>query len=144
MLKLASTVCTKCTAAAGAFPAKESLCTDCAVLQMLEARHMIVRNKLLVPLPAGNNHGWSTTSIVHLPRYAPRVVLGAEAVFKEVKTAQGQQLQQQSVQQQGQSSGSYVVRDDATVMQQVCQCDAYVQILQAESASPRCALIHCA
>eukprot|EP00878_Enallax_costatus_P028571 GHUV01030868.1.p1 GENE.GHUV01030868.1~~GHUV01030868.1.p1 ORF type:complete len:293 (+),score=116.82 GHUV01030868.1:458-1336(+) len=91
------------------------------VLKMLEARHMIVRNKLMVPLPANqNNHGWSTTSIVHLPRFAPRVVLGAEAVFKEVKTAQGQQLQQQSVQQQGQSSGSYVVRDDATVMQQIC------------------------
>lgn len=87
---------------------------------MLEARHMIVRNKLMVPMPnTANNSGWSTTSIVHLPRYAPRVVLGAEAVFKEVKTAQGQQLQQQAVQQQGQSSGSYVVRDDATVMQQV-------------------------
>lgn len=92
------------------------------LLQMLEARHMIVRNKLMVPMPAStNNSGWSTTSIVHLPRYAPKVVLGAEAVFKEVKTAQGQQLQQQAVQQeqQGQGSGNYIVRDDATVMQQV-------------------------
>jgi hypothetical protein len=49
---------------------------------MLEARHMIVRNKLMVPNGAGNATGWSMTSIVHLPRFAPQVALGSEAVFK--------------------------------------------------------------
>jgi hypothetical protein len=43
---------------------------------------MIVRNKLMVPNGAGNATGWSMTSIVHLPRYAPQVALGSEAVFK--------------------------------------------------------------
>jgi hypothetical protein len=49
---------------------------------MLEGRHMIVRNKLMVPNGAGNATGWSMTSIAHLPRYAPQVALGSEAVFK--------------------------------------------------------------
>jgi hypothetical protein len=43
---------------------------------------MIVRNKLMVPNGAGAASGWSMTSIVHLPRYAPQVALGSEAVFK--------------------------------------------------------------
>lgn len=43
---------------------------------------MVVRNKLMVPHPGGSSSGWSLTSIVHLPRFAPRVALGSEAVFK--------------------------------------------------------------
>jgi len=50
--------------------------------QMLEARHLVVRNKLMVPSGKGSTCGWSLTSIVHLPRFAPRVALGSEAVFK--------------------------------------------------------------
>lgn len=43
---------------------------------------MIVRNKLMVPNGAAHATGWSMTSIVHLPRFAPQVALGSEAVFK--------------------------------------------------------------
>eukprot|EP00879_Flechtneria_rotunda_P014416 GHRR01015064.1.p1 GENE.GHRR01015064.1~~GHRR01015064.1.p1 ORF type:complete len:421 (+),score=158.19 GHRR01015064.1:280-1542(+) len=86
------------------------------VLKMLESRHMIVRNKLQVPT-TGNASGWAITYIVHLPRFAPRVGLGTEAVFKEIQTAEGQQL---VAQQQAAASGSYEVRDDATIMQQIC------------------------
>jgi hypothetical protein len=42
--------------------------------------------------------------------------------LQEVHTAQGQQLQLQG-EQQNSAAGSYVVRDDTTVMQQVrCAC----------------------
>eukprot|EP00775_Hariotina_reticulata_P010957 gene10957-11111_t len=95
------------------------------VLKMLEARHLVVRNKLMVPSGKGSNNGWWLTSIVHLPRFEPRVALGSEAVFKEVVTADGRQTELQlqggaADEGAGGSSGSYVVRDDATVMQQIC------------------------
>lgn len=56
--------------------------TPLCCCQMLQARQLIVRNKLMVPQTAAGGTNWSLTSIVHLPRYAPRVALGAEAVFK--------------------------------------------------------------
>jgi hypothetical protein len=49
--------------------------------QMLEARSLIVRSKLMLPDGKGNS-GWTTTQLVHLPRYAPRLAIGSEAIIR--------------------------------------------------------------
>lgn len=54
-------------------------CTLC--LQMLEARNLIVRSKLMLPDGKGNS-GWTTTQLIHLPRYAPRLAIGSEAIIR--------------------------------------------------------------
>lgn len=51
------------------------------VTRMLEVRGLITRTKLMVPDGKGNS-GWTTTSLIHLPRFAPRLALGSEAIVR--------------------------------------------------------------
>jgi hypothetical protein len=51
------------------------------LMQMLEARGLIVRSKLMLPDGKGNS-GWTTTQLIHLPRYAPRLAIGSEAIIR--------------------------------------------------------------
>jgi hypothetical protein len=48
---------------------------------MLEARGLIVRSKLMLPDGKGNS-GWTTTQLIHLPRFAPRLAIGSEAIIR--------------------------------------------------------------
>ena len=48
---------------------------------MLEARGLIVRSKLMLPDGKGNS-GWTTTQLIHLPRFAPRLAIGREAIIR--------------------------------------------------------------
>ena len=56
-------------------------------MQNLEARHLIVRHKLLIPQPntdalAPHRLTWSVTSIVHLLRFAPPDKYGPQVTFQ--------------------------------------------------------------
>jgi hypothetical protein len=48
---------------------------------MLEARNLIIRSKLMLPDGKGNS-GWTTTQLIHLPKYAPRMAIGSEAIIR--------------------------------------------------------------
>jgi hypothetical protein len=48
---------------------------------MLEARALIKRSKLMLPDGKGNS-GWTTTQLIHLPRFAPRMAIGSEAIIR--------------------------------------------------------------
>lgn len=62
-------------------------------LQNLESRGMMSRNPVVVQTPRTGAPTTTATSILHLPRFAPRVKLGSEQVFRSVQTEAGAELQ---------------------------------------------------
>jgi len=61
---------------------------------MLEARGLIVRSKLMLPDGKGNS-GWTTTQLIHLPRYAPRLAIGSEAIIRVREGSEGEVAEQE-------------------------------------------------